>query len=305
MKVLVTGGAGFIGSHVTDMLLTEGIEVVVLDDLSTGKKENVNEKAEFIKGNISNPRLVEKIFSENRIEKICHLAAQTSIEQSMKSPAKDAETNIVGTLNLLDAASRAKIGKFVFASSAAVYGFPEKEKLEEEDAKKPFSPYGISKLACEEYIEFYAKRARFGYCNLRYGNVFGPRQSPELGGVVAKFMRKMLCGIPPTIFGSGEQTRDFVFVEDAARAAVLALESGESGNFNVSQSKQESVLQMFKKLSALTGFEGKPQFAPALKEVESIQLDCSLAREKLGWEPAFSSGDGLKKTVEWMRSKLD
>ncbi len=302
MAVLVTGGAGFIGSHTVDLLLKKGIKTIILDDLSTGKKEYINKKAIFFKGSICDSDLLKKIFSENEIGKVCHFAAQTRIEQSMKNPIKDAETNILGTLKLLEASANAKIEKFVFASSAAVYGFTDKTAVKETSPKNPFSPYGISKLACEQYIEFYAKRNGFNYCNLRYGNVFGPRQNTQYGGVIAKFTQKMLKGKPPEIFGSGEQTRDFIFVEDAVRATVLALESDKSGNFNISGSKQTSVNEIFKMLSKLTEFNQTPVFRPTREEVKFNQLDCSKAYNELGWKTKVQLEKGLQKTVQFMRS---
>ncbi|MDI6827504.1 MAG: SDR family NAD(P)-dependent oxidoreductase, partial [Armatimonadota bacterium] len=238
ITVLVTGGAGFIGSHITDRLIAEGYRVVVVDNLSTGRLENINQKALFYRVDLRNPSDVEEIFAKEKPEIVNHHAAQVDVTQSVSDPANDAHINIIGGINVLNSACKHGVRRFIYASTAAVYGEPEYVPLDENHPIKPLSAYGLSKHTFERYLELEASRTGMECVILRYANVFGPRQVPHgEGGVVAVFATRMLAGEPCRIFGSGDKTRDYVFVKDVVEANILAMQSKTCGVFNIGTGK--------------------------------------------------------------------
>lgn len=313
--ILVTGGAGFIGSHVVDVLIDEGHRVIVVDDLSTGKEENLNPKAQFYRIDICDPKL-EEVFSKERIEWVNHHAAQIDVRQSVVDPREDARVNIDGLLNLLENCVRHHVKGVVFASSGGVvYGEPDDLPATETYPKGPLSPYGVSKLSSEYYLYYYHRVHGLPYIALRYGNVFGPRQDPHgEAGVVAIFSGKMLVGETPTIFGDGEQLRDYVFVEDVAKANRLAMRRLEEASppdsidqqaYNIGTGRGTSVNELFARLKGITGFQGKASQGPERKgELRQIFLDVSKAERELSWKPSVSLSEGLKRTVNFFQEKL-
>ncbi len=303
MKILLTGGAGFIGSHIADLLIEKGHEVVIIDNLSAGKKENINPKAKFYNISITNPNII-KIFEEEKLDAICHQAAQINVRASIKEPAYDADINILGTINLLECSVKTNVKKFVYASSGgARYGEPENLPCDESHPIKPLSPYGISKYTAENYVKFYSKNHGLDYNILAYSNVYGPRQNPKgEAGVVGIFIGNMLDNKACKIFGDGNQTRDFVFVKDIAKANLLALEkTTKNKNFNISSGEETSVNQIFKKLKEILGKGESANMNAVSGEVKRIYLNSELAKKELGWQAETNLDDGLKKTADWLR----
>lgn len=303
MKILVTGGAGFIGSHVVDFFIREGHEVVVVDNLHTGKKENLNPKARFYCLDIRSPEL-EEVFAQEKPEVISHQAALVNVRESMLKPILYAEVNILGSLNLLELARRYGVRKIIYASTGgAVYGEPEYLPVDEGHPINPLDPYGASKHAVEHYLHLYYLNYGIEYISLRYPNVYGPRQDPfGEAGVVAIFTGQMLRGEQPIINGSGEQERDFLYVEDVARANLLALQKEGTGIYNLGWGKGTSVNEIFRLLKELTGYPGKAVHGPPKQgEVFKIYLKAEKARKELGWEPTVPLEEGLKRTVEYFR----
>ena len=301
--VLVTGGAGFIGSHLVDRFVELGHRVVIVDDLSTGRLRNLNKAAKFYHTSITQPALAE-IFEREQPQVVSHHAAQISVAESVRDPLKDAEINIQGTLRLIELSRSYGVERFIFSSSGGtIYGEPEQNPCDETHAVNPLSPYALSKHAAEEYLELYRQTYRLNYVILRYGNVYGPRQDPHgEAGVVAIFIKAMLEGKQPRIFGSGEQERDFVAVSDVVQANVLALDKG-SGTYNVGTGVGTSVNRIFELLKDITKYRWSQVTAPARRgEVFKISLDSSRFRNDLGWEPALSLEEGLAGTVEYFRS---
>lgn len=304
MKVLVTGGAGFIGSHIVDALIQQGHRVAVVDNLSTGCKENVNSAATFYPIDIWSPEL-EEVFRKERPEIVNHQAAQTVIQKSMEDPVFDATQNILGSLNLISQCVRFGVRKIVYASSGgAVYGEPKYRPVDEEHPVAPISHYGISKYAVEHYLRVSGVEHSLAYAVLRYANVYGPRQNPKgEAGVVAIFARQMLSGERPTIFGKGDKTRDYVYVSDVVAANLLAMERDGKGVYNIGTGVETSDQEMFDMLAKLTGYQGSPYYAPVRKgEIYRICLDCTRARKELGWKPRFSLKEGLAEAVAYYRS---
>jgi UDP-glucose 4-epimerase len=303
MKVLVTGGAGFIGSHVVDALIQRGYQVVVVDNLSTGRLENVNPAATFYQVDIRTPKL-ERIFEEERPEIVNHHAAQTVIQKSMEDPVFDARQNILGSLNLVLQSLRLGVKKIVYASSAGIYGEPKYRPVGENHPVTPISYYAVSKHTVEHYLHICHLENSLSYAVLRYANVYGPRQSPEgEAGVVAIFARQMLQGERPTIFGKGDKTRDYVYVADVRMANLLAMEKSVNGVYNIGTGVQTSDQEMFDLLAGLTGYKGNPDYAPVRKgEIYRICLDYSKAQKEIGWQPQFSLREGLTETVNYYRS---
>ncbi len=305
MRILVTGGAGFIGSHTVDGYIEQGHDVVVIDDLSTGKAENVNQRASFVKVGIEDPS-VEEIFREHNPEVLNHHAAQMDVRRSVENPLFDAGVNLLGTLNLLQNCIKYDVKKVVFASSGGtVYGEQEKFPADEEHPLKPLSPYGVSKLAGEKYLYFYKMAHGLDYTALRYANVYGPRQNPHgEAGVVAIFIQKLLSGEQPVINGDGLQTRDFVYVEDVAQANIVALEGDKSGEFNIGTGIETDINTVFRKLLEITGIDAEEVHAPAKPgEQQRSVIDNNKARGILNWSPGISLEDGLKKTVEFFQPR--
>ena len=304
MKILVTGGAGFIASHVVDLYIASGHEVIVLDDLSTGRASNLNPNARFIRMDIRDPRVAE-IFERERPAVVNHHAAQMDVRRSIVEPLFDADVNILGSLNLLENARKNGVQHFVYISSGgAAYGEPKYLPCDEEHPVDPICQYGASKHTVEHYLYMY--RANYGleYTVLRYPNVFGPRQDPKgEAGVVAIFSGQMLGGKQVMINGDGEQERDFVFVGDCAQANLLAItKSHPSGVYNLGSASGINVNQIFQTLKEITGYSKEAIHGPAkLGETRKIYLDATKARQELGWQPKVAFLDGMRQTVEYFK----
>jgi UDP-glucose 4-epimerase len=303
-RVLVTGGAGFIGSHVVDALVTAGHHVVVVDSLGTGKREQVNPAAQFYELDIRDPRLAE-VFERESIEVVSHHAAQVDVRRSTREPQFDAEVNILGSLNVLARAIEAKVRKVVYISTGgAVYGEPEYLPVDESHPINPLCEYGASKHTVEHYLYMYAENYGLDYTVLRYPNVYGPRQDPHgEAGVVAIFAARMLNDETCTINGDGQQERDFLFVGDCARANVAVLgDRGSHGVFNLGSGIGTSVNTLFASLAEATLYTKPPVYGPAkVGETYRIYLDATRARTELGWVPTVNLDDGLAATVAWLR----
>jgi len=297
MRAIVTGGAGFIGSHVVEALLGRGDEVHVLDDLSKGRRENVAAGAELHVADIRDP---DAVFDAVAPEAVLHLAAQADVRVSVEQPGLDADVNVLGTVRILEAA-RCHGAKVVFTSSGGA-GYGECDGPAPETAPmRPLAPYGVSKLAGEEYLAAYNRLYGSSHVTLRLGNVYGPRQEPHgEAGVVAIFMGLLLEGGTPRIYGDGRQTRDYVYVGDVARAALAAL-AHDGGVFNVGTGVETSVVELAAAIGVASGIDRPAELAPArLGELQRSVLDVSLAARELGWRPAHSLADGLAATWRWI-----
>jgi UDP-glucose 4-epimerase len=304
MKVLVTGGAGFIGSHVVDAYLEAGWEVAALDNLSTGSRANLSDRVTFYHLDIRDPGLRDILLRE-RPDVVNHHAAQASVPLSVADPRLDAEINVLGTIHLFHACRAAGVRRIVYASTGgALYGNPERLPAGEDTRIRPLAPYGISKYVGEHYLRVLAGEA-ITWAVLRYANVYGPRQDPHgEAGVVAIFTRAMLEGRAPTINGDGTQTRDFIYVGDVARASVLASAAARSGAANISTGAETSVNEIYRSLAELTGLGAPAVHGPAREgEVYRTALDPALAARWLGWSPVVPLAEGLRRTVEWFRSR--
>ncbi len=303
MKVLVTGGAGFIGSHVTDVFLDAGHEVWALDDLSSGRRENLRPEVRVVVLDIRSPDAARMVESE-RFEVMCHLAAQMDVRRSVADPRFDAEVNIAGFLNLLEAARKSGVRKVVFSSTGgAIYGEQEVYPAPESHPTRPVSPYGVSKASGELYLGYY--RAQYGLPSvaLRYANVYGPRQNPHgEAGVVAIFSERLIRGETCAINGTGEQTRDFVYGPDVARANLLAATRDVQGPINIGTGIETEVNQLYALLARAAGVDRPAQHAPA-KPGEQMRssVDPGLAAKVLGWRPAVALEEGLQRTIGWFR----
>jgi len=305
MKVLVTGGAGFIGSHLVDRLVQEGNQVVVIDNLSTGKRKQVNKKAQFYKMDIRSKR-IERVFRKERPLIVVHLAAQMNVRLSTEDPVFDAEVNILGTLNLLEHAVKHGVRKVTFASSGgAVYGEQEVFPAGESHRTDPMSPYGISKLAGEKYLAYYTNTTGLRHVVLRFGNVYGPRQEPEgEAGVIAIFSKLMLEGGQPIINGTGKQTRDFVYVDDVVEAIMATIGEDIQGIFNVGTGQEATVNDCYGIIKELTNSSCKDLYGAAKKgeQFRSV-LDVMKLRKGFDWDPQVSLPEGLKMTVEFFKAQ--
>lgn len=303
MKVLVTGGAGFIGSHVVDLMVEAGHEVVVVDNLSTGRMSNLNSSAKFYQVDIRSPEL-EKVIEAERPEVIDHHAAQMDVRKSVADPVYDADINILGGLNLLNLAVKYNVRKVIYISSGgAVYGEPVYLPCDEKHPVQPLCPYGATKYMLELYLYMYKQTYGLDYSVIRYPNVYGPRQDPAgEAGVVAIFTGLMLKGKPVTIYGTGEQVRDYVFVRDCARANVMLLSKGSGQVFNLGYGIGTTVNQIFAGLKSITGYGADAIYGPGRAgETFKIYLDATHAKQELGWEPTIPLHDGLSKTVDYFR----
>lgn len=307
MRTLVTGGAGFIGSHVADALVEEGHTVHVVDDLSSGRRAHVPDRAELFVMDVREVEVTDLI-EEEGYDLLVHHAAQMDVRRSVEDPLFDASVNLGGFLNLIEAARSNGLRKVVFASTGgAIYGEPEHAPQREDHPLRPVSPYGITKLTTEKYLEFYRQTYGIEYVALRYGNVYGPRQNPHgEAGVVAIFTREILEGGQPIINGPGEQTRDYTYVGDVVRANLAAVDYGGSGVFNVGTANETSVNELFRLLNRRTDRDVPEQHGPAQPgEQQRSVLSYEKIRRELGWRPSVSLEEGLERTVSWFEAQLD
>jgi len=302
---LVTGGAGFIGSHVADAYVAEGYEVVVVDNLSTGRRENLNPAASLYQVDIRDEKALAEVFEKEKPDYVSHQAARAQVRESMDHPVLYAEVNIIGSLNILQLCRQYKVKKIVYASTGgAVYGEPEYLPADEGHPVNPLDPYGASKHHVEHYLYLYKVNWGLSYTILRYPNVYGPRQDPYgEAGVVAIFTGQMLSGGQPIINGAGEQERDFVYVGDIAQANLLAIGRGDGEIFNIGTGVGTSINTVFRLLKEATGYSGEEIHASAKAgEVFKIYLDARKARNELGWTERVTLEEGLSRTVEYFRS---
>jgi len=300
-KAIVTGGAGFIGSNLVDFLIENKIEIVIIDNLSTGKKENINPRAKFYQESLSNFENIKKIFEKEKPDFIFHLAAKINVRESINNPIEYAKQNIVDTLNLLELSKEFKIKHFIFSSTGgAIYGDETDIPTLENSPAFPLSPYGCSKYAIEKYLIFYNKVHGLKFTCLRYANVYGPRQNPEgEAGVISIFFQKMFANITPIIFG-GIQTRDFVYVKDVARANLLALEDPKSNIYNVGTEKETDIIEIFNKINKYFKDSFSPEYKPSIEgEQKRSCLSYSKIKKQLGWSPRTTLTEGLNNTYCW------
>jgi UDP-glucose 4-epimerase len=306
MNILVTGGAGFIGSNIVDAYLHAGHTVVIVDDLSTGNIENVNPKAKFHRIDLRDPA-VETVFKETKIDVINHHAAQMDVRKSVADPKFDASVNILGMLNVMELGVKYGVKKVIFSSTGgAIYGEQDYFPADEQHPLRPLSPYGVAKLATEKYLFYYHAVYGLQHVILRYANIYGPRQNPHgEAGVIAIFADKMLKGEQPVINGDGKQTRDYVYVSDVVRANVLALTHSSSDIFNIGTGIENDVNTLFRIIKKFSGVacEEKHGEAKIGEQLRSV-IDHSKAKKILGWEPTIMLDEGLRRTVEFFREKI-
>jgi UDP-glucose 4-epimerase len=303
VKIVVTGGAGFIGSHVCDVFMGQGHEVIAVDNLTSGQRENLDPKVKLAELDIRSPEAAALIERE-RPRVVCHLAAQMDVRRSVEDPRFDAECNILGMLNLLEASRKSGVRKFIFSSTGgAIYGEQDTFPAPESHPTRPVSPYGVSKAAGELYLGYYKAQYGLDYVSLRYANVYGPRQNPHgEAGVVAIFSQRLVAGRPCTIFGDGGQTRDFVYGPEVARANQLALERDFVGPVNIGTGVETNLNELYRLLATAAGSKEPPQHAaPKPGEQRRSCVDPTLAKKVLGWEARMKLEDGLRRTVEFFR----
>lgn len=306
MRVLVTGGAGFIGSNTVDRLVAEGHEVSVVDNLVTGFREQVHPRAHFHEVDITDDAGLAAVFAAERPEAVIHLAAQMDVRVSTREPAYDAKVNILGSLNVIQCSLAAGTRKIVYASSGgAIYGEPGYLPVREDHPIQPLSQYGVTKHTVEHYLFLYAHQEGLRYTALRYANVYGPRQNPSgEAGVIAIFTRSLLLSLPCRIFGDGEQTRDYVYVGDVVAANLMALTAADNEALHIGCGVETSVNDLHRQLSLVCGSQRPAQHEPERPgEVLRISLDPSLAAERLGWRPKVALLEGLEQTVEYLRAR--
>lgn len=306
MKILVVGGAGFIGSNLTDALVKNRHQVVVLDNLSSGERKNINPKANFYKADLRNFKKVESILRKEKPAAIFHLAAQIDVRKSVEDPIFDAEINILSSLNLINLAHKYKTKKFIFSSSGgAIYGDTDDRPTREDHPEQPLSPYGIGKLTIDKYLNYFYRVHGFKYASLRYANVYGPRQNYKgEAGVVAIFINKMLAGEQPVINGDGKQTRDYVFVEDIVRANLMALRNlNKVGVYNIGTGVETNVNELFQNINQHFGNGFKEKHGPTkLGEQKTSSLNARKIKLEFGWKPTVKLKAGIKTTVNWFRN---
>ena len=306
MKILVTGGAGFIASHIADAFINEGHSVTVVDNLSQGFEKNVNLKAKFVKADITDKSLIE-LFEKEKFDVVNHHAAQMDVRKSVADPTYDANTNIIGTINLLQHSIKTGVKKFMFASTGgAVYGEQNYFPADENHPTSPCSPYGISKLSVEKYLFFYKFQYDFNYTILRYANIYGPRQNSKgEAGVVAIFTTKLLAGEQPVINGTGKQTRDYVYVGDVVKANLLTLKDDVCDIYNVGTSKETDVNELFNKLNSITNGKKEEKHGPTApgEQMRSVVTSEKLFK-KFNWKPSTTLDEGLKHTVEFFKNNI-
>ncbi len=300
MNILVTGGAGFIGSNIVDTLISLGHRTTVIDNLSTGKLEYVNQRSNFYKIDLKSNRVKEVLKQEN-INYAIHHAAQIDVQKSINDPIFDAQNNIIGTLNLLQSCVQAGVNKVVYASSAALYGQPDYLPIDEKHPVKAMSPYGISKHTPEHYLRMFKEIYNLNYTILRYSNVYGPRQdSTGEGGVVSIFVDRMLNGQAPIIYGDGEQTRDFIYVDDIVSANIVALSNGNGELVNISYNVRNSINSLYKSINNILGSNLKPIYKKEREgDIKNSVMDNSRAKKILNWQPEYDLKTGLSKTIKY------
>lgn len=309
MKVLVTGGAGFIGSHVVDVLIETGHQVSVVDNLwehGGGRMENVNPQAKFHKIDVRDPALAD-VFEEEQPEAVCHLAAQHSVKLSTDDPVHDAQVNVLGLINLLQCCTRFGTRKVIFSSSGATYGTVEKMPIDENTPQHPESPYAITKLASEHYLRYWKEAYGLDFGSLRYGNVYGPRQDPTgEAGVIAIFARAILLGEPVRIDWDGEQQKDYVYVRDVARANLLALTHGSGEAYCIATGQGTSVNALYRGLTDIIGHEVEIIQAPKRPgDIYLSTFDCAKAEKELSWKAETDLEEGLRLTVDYFKNSLN
>jgi len=304
-KVLVTGGAGFIGSHIVDELLALDHSVVVVDNLSTGSKKNLNKKAKFYEVDITSPGLLEEVFEKESPEIVFHLAAQASVPDSVAKPAFDVKVNIIGTINILELCEKYDVKKIIFSSTGgAIYGDDVARPTDETAKADPVTPYGIDKLFGESFVKYFAKRSELQYIILRYANVYGPRQNPHgEAGVVAIFATRMLAGEPITVHGNGDQTRDYVYVSDIVTANLAAMKSPVCGIYNIGRGVEISVNELAQEIAELSKTKSPIDHGPARPEQLASSLNSNKAYLELDWKSKVDISEGLKRTVSWYENK--
>lgn len=306
MRILVTGGAGFIASHLTDRYLALGHEVAVLDNLSTGKRENLNPQARLYEVDLTEPDCVLQAVQDFRPEIINHHAAQASVAISVQHPHFDAQTNVLGMVNLLEAARQVGARRVIYSSTGgAIYGETDRLPTPEDHPLRPLSPYGCAKLCGEHYLTTWHRLHGLEYVIFRYGNVYGPRQDAHgEAGVVAIFGGLLLAGKPPTIFGAGHKTRDYIYVGDVVEANVLALQAPGNDLYNIATGLQTTDQQVFDTIAAAVGYSGPPIYGPErLGDLQHSCLDTTKARRELGWAPQVTFAAGVAQTVAWLREQ--
>jgi UDP-glucose 4-epimerase len=302
-KILVTGGAGFIGSSVADRFIKDGHKVVIIDNLSTGVEANLNKKAKFYEVDIRGV-VVDKIFEREKPDVLCHHAAQIDVRKSAEDPIFDAEVNIIGSLNLFNSCVKHKAEKIIFASTGgAIYGEQDYFPADEDHPANPLSPYGVAKLTIEKYLHFYKEVYGINFVSLRYANVYGPRQNPfGEAGVVGIFTERLLGNKKVIINGDGKQTRDFIFVEDVVESNVLALKYPQSDIFNIGTGIETDINCIFRILKEKIESEQKEFHGPAKPgDQKRSVIECSKAKRLLKWKPRYNLEDGIAKTVEYYK----
>ena len=308
MKILVTGGGGFIGSHVVDAYLAAGHEVAVLDNLTTGREDNINRAAQTFRADVRDLAQVASAIASFKPEVVNHHAAQAEVPKSVADPGYDASINVVGGLNVLKACVDNGVSKVIFSSTGgALYGEPDIVPADEDHPVRPLSPYGTSKFAFEQYLGTFERTFGLRYTVLRYANVYGARQDfhAEEGRVIAIFASRMIEGKPVTIDGDGSQSRDMLHVGDVAIANLAALDKGSGGTFHISSGIPVTVNDLFRKLALLTEYKQQPRFGPARKgDVYRIALDNTRAKKQLGWQPRILLEEGLRLTVDYFREQI-
>jgi len=308
VKILVTGGAGFIGSHVVDAYIAAGHEVAVLDNLATGREENINSTARLHRVDVRELAQVQAAIASFRPDVVNHHAAQSEVPKSVADPGYDAQVNVVGGLNVLRSCVDNGVRKVIFSSTGgALYGEPDIVPADEDHPIRPLSPYGTGKFAFEQYLGTFERTFGLRFTTLRYANIYGARQDffAEEGRVVAIFASRMLEGKPVTIDGDGNQSRDMLHVGDVASANLAALERGDGGTFHISTGVPVTINDIFRKLAILTEYKLEPRFGPARKgDVYRIALDNARAHDELGWEPRIQLEEGLRLTVDYFREQI-
>jgi UDP-glucose 4-epimerase len=307
VRIIVTGGAGFIGSHIVDRYLELGHEVLVVDNLWShggGRRENVRARAAFAQVDIRDEELGH-LFLKFKPDVVCHEAAQHSVAIGARDPKYDAQVNVLGLINVLEAAAKASARKVIYASSGAIFGTPDRLPIDERTPQMPESPYGITKMVGEHYLRFYKRERGLDFTALRYANVYGPRQDPNgEAGVIAIFAGRFLSKSGVRIDWDGEQTRDYVFVDDVARCNVLALDRGSGGSYVIGTGIRTSVNQLYRAFVEISGFEAPVEHAPKRAgDVRDAQFDAGLAKRELDWEAQVALLDGMRRTYEYFRDR--